>query len=425
MFILAQSKSVNSPQRKLEEIAVVLRAARAVTRQCLEITIQGLLTRWVTAGLAGGAAQPAPWRCLRCDTDDRSAFRRNGTYTRRLQTLAGLIVLKVPRLRCRCGAHVPLRFPVLEPRRRHWWDIWLTVIEALGERVSVWHLCDRLGRRDVHVSRSTVVRWVEALATPPLGPLPGSTEEIQVDGLYGHLWGPLPRHWRRHSYALLFAANRDPACPEKVIGAVLAAAEDQEGYRSLGDLLLSRGLSPDQRLTVVADGATAIEAGLKVGLPQASFARCLWHLARLVADLAPEEHRTTLRGDCHQVLWAPTWHTAVEALVSFCHTWQGRAPESCQALVEGFEQAMLLLQPGGPSLRQRTNGLAERMAREFRLFLRPREALRSARTAGAYLALAVNQINARHKREDWLPAFLGAGVGLPQRLTEFRVPLHT
>src|SRR4030042_949639 len=83
------------------------------------------------------------------------------------------------------------------------------------------------------------VRRVEALATPPLGPLPGSTEEIQVDGLYGHLWGPLPRHWRRHSYALLFAANRDPACPEKVIGAVLAAAEAQAGYRSLGALLLS------------------------------------------------------------------------------------------------------------------------------------------------------------------------------------------
>lgn len=65
------------------------------------------------------------------------------------------------------------------------------------------------------------------------------------------------------------------------------------------------------------------------------------------------------------------------------------------------------------------------MAREFRRFLRPREALRSARTAGAYLALAMNQINARHRGEDWLPCFLGAAAGLPQRLTEFRVPLHT
>jgi hypothetical protein len=102
-----------------------------------------------------------------------------------------------------------------------------------------------------------------------------------------------------------------------------------------------------------------------------------------------------------------------------------RAPESCKALAEGFEEAMLPLLPEGPKVRQRTNGLAERMAREFRRFLRPREALRSAATAPALVALAVAQINARHRREDWLPAFLGAAVELPQRLTEFRIPLHT
>ena len=269
MSILAQSESHNSAQRRLQEIAIVLRAVRSVTRHCLELTIQGLLTGWVTAGLAGDPMQPAPWSCARCGAQERRAFRRNGSYPRRLQTLAGSLTLKVPRLRCGCGGHVPLRFPVLEPRRRHWWDVWLTVIEGIGERVSCWHLCDRLGRRGVHLSRSTIVRWLADLTAPPLGPLPGCTEEIQVDGLYGHLWGPLPRRWREHRYALLFAANRDPACPEKVIGAVLAAAEDREGYRSLGDLLLSRGLSPDQRLAVVADGATAIEADLKVGLPQA------------------------------------------------------------------------------------------------------------------------------------------------------------
>jgi len=45
--------------------------------------------------------------------------------------------------------------------------------------------------------------------------------------------------------------------------------------------------------------------------------------------------------------------------------------------------------PEGPKVRQRTNGLAERMAREFRRFLRPREAVRSSATAPALVALAV------------------------------------
>ena len=422
MSIVAQVRSLPHGQRKLEEIRLVLRAVRAVTRQCLERSIQGLLNRWVGEGL--GQESP-PWSCSRCNAHEARSFRRNGSYRRQLSTLAGVITLHVPRLRCLCGAHVPLRFPVLEPRRRHWWDVWLQVIEGLGERVSVWHLCDRLERRGVHLSRSTAVRWLARLSLPPLGPIPGSTDEIQVDGLHGHLWGPLPRRWRDHTYALLIAANRDPRCPEKVLGAVLAAEEETEGYRCLADLLLSRGLKPDAPLTVTADGAPAIKAGLGVSFPRAQFVRCLWHLSRLVADLGPADGRSALRRDSRRVLRAPSWDEALSRYQRFRATWLERAPESCRALAEGFEEAMSPLLSDGPQVRQRTNGLAERMAREFRRFLRPREALRSSATAPALVALALAQINARHRREDWLPAFLGAAVGLPQRLTEFRIPLHT
>jgi hypothetical protein len=317
-----------------------------------------------------------------------------------------------------------LRFPVLEPRKRYWWDVWLQAVEGIGERVSVWHLRDRLQRRGVYLSRSTIVRWLGELALPPLGAIPGSTDEIQADGLYGHLWGPLPHLWRDHTYALLIAVNRDPNCPKKVLGAVLAKVEDTEGYRSLADMLLSRGLSPELPLTVTSDGAQAIRSGLGISFPKAHFVRCLWHLSRLVADLAPAELRDEVRRDCRHVLRASDWDQGVERYQRFREKWLEQAPDSCRALADGFEDAMLPLVKER-HVRQRTNGLAERMAREFRRFLRPREALRSTRTAPALVALALAQINARHIREDWLPAFLGAALGWPQRLTEFRVPLHT
>ena len=411
--------------RRLQEISAVLRAVRAVTRRCLQESIQGLMRAWVQSGLAGGAELEAPWRCRRCGASQRGGFRRNGSYNRQLCTLAGVIALEVPRLRCRCGAHVPVPFPVLEPRRRHWWDVWINVLEGLGERVSVWHLRDRLHRRGVYVSRSTIVRWLAALRLPPLGSIPGTTDEIQVDGLYGHLWGPLPQRWRDHTYALLIAVNRDPRCPEKVLGAVLAAEEETEAYRSLGDLLLGRGLAANTPLTITADGAPAIKAGLQVSFPYAQFVRCLWHLSRLVADSAPPDLRPAVRRDCRHVLRAPTWEEGLARYTAFRETWLEQAPESCRALADGFEEAMMPLLPRGLAVRQRTNGLAERMAREFRRFLRPREALRSPKTAPALIALALAQINARHKREDWLAAFLGAALGLPKRLTEFQVPLHT
>ena len=178
-------------------------------------------------------------------------------------------------------------------------------------------------------------------------------------------------------------------------------------------------------MSVTADGAPAIKAGLGVSFPRAQFVRCLWHLSRLVADLGPAEARASLRRDCRHVLRASTWDEAMARYQGFRSTWLERAPDSCRALAEGLEEAMAPILPEGPKVCQRTNGLVERMGREFRRFLRPREALRSSATAPALVALAVAQINARHRREDWLPAFLGAAVGSPQRLTEFRVPLHT
>ena len=72
----------------------------------------------------------------------------------------------------------------------------------------------------------------------PAGVVPTSAVAPSSAGwpafLYGHLWGPLPRRWRDHTCALLIAANRDPRCPEKVLGAVLAAEEEREGYPLLG-----------------------------------------------------------------------------------------------------------------------------------------------------------------------------------------------
>lgn len=411
-------------EQSLFEIASVLRAARSSSRQCLQLTIQGLIDSWLERGLRAEPEARAAWSCRVCSAGSSKSFRRNGYYRRSLATLSGVIELRIPRLRCSCGSHVPLRFPVLEPRRRYWWDVWLNVFEGFGERVSVWHLAERLARRGLPLSRATLVRWLAKASLPPLGPLPGQTDEIQVDALHGHLWGRLPHLWSRQAFALVIAANRDPRCPEKVLGAVLAAEEDREAYRSLADLLIGRGLPADQQLVVMADGAAPIRSGMQVSLPQAQFARCLWHLQRLVVDLAPPQHKQAVGRQCKRVLWSESWDEALERYSAFRQRWLALAPESCQALAAGFEDAMLPLLTGQP-IRQRTNGLAERMAREFRRFLRPKEAFRGARTAPAHVAIAVAQINARHKRQDWLPPFLGAQLGLPQRLTEFQIPLHT
>ena len=73
MSIVAQKTLVPHPWHKLREIQMVVRAVRAVSRRCLELSLQGLLRRWVDTGLA---QQVTPWACSRCGAQEPSAFRR-------------------------------------------------------------------------------------------------------------------------------------------------------------------------------------------------------------------------------------------------------------------------------------------------------------------------------------------------------------
>jgi hypothetical protein len=80
----------------------------------------------------------------------------------------------------------------------------------------------------------------------------------------------------------------------------------------LADLLLGRGLDPQASLTVTSDGAQAIRGGLGISFPKAQFVRCLWHLSRLVGELAPVNLRDEVRRDCRHVLRAPDWDKGLE-----------------------------------------------------------------------------------------------------------------
>lgn len=88
-----------SGSRKLQDVSAVLRAVRAVTRRCLQESIQGLMRAWVERGLAGGGKLESPWRCPRCEASQPDSFRRNGSYRRQLSTMAGVITLAVPQSR--------------------------------------------------------------------------------------------------------------------------------------------------------------------------------------------------------------------------------------------------------------------------------------------------------------------------------------
>lgn len=260
------------------------------------------------------------------------------------------------------------------------------------------------------------------LDLPVLGPLEASPTEISVDAMYVKLWDKeRPAGWVSEKAAVLLAVNHDPRVREKVIGMVFAPAETEEGYRSLADQLLSRGMDPHAPLVVVSDGAQVIPAGFSRSFTNVSFQRCQWHLARDVREAAPAAAKEHAMGDAWYVLQARTAAEAAERL-QHVQSREDAQRDALAVLERGLEAATLCL---NQTVIQKTNGRAERYVRELRRHYRPREAFRSNRCAVRRIAFWAPVINAPHNGTDWLATLLAAQVGLRRRMTRFPSPVHT
>jgi transposase-like protein len=307
-------------------------------------------------------------------------------------------------------------------RRRVSYDLLTVVIELVGMRTALRSVVAWLERRGIHLSAASLSRMLARLELPVLGPLEASPAEISVDAMYVKLWDKeRPPGWDSERAAVLLAVNHDPRVREKVIGMVFAPAETEEGYRSLADQLISRGMDPHAPLVVVSDGAQVIPAGFSRSFTDVSFQRCQWHLAREVREAAPVALKERAAGAAWYVLQARTPAEAAERLQQV-RTWRESHAEALALLERGLEAATLCLRR--PVI-QRTNGRAERYVRELRRHYRPREAFRSNRCAVRRIAFWTPTINARHTGIDWLASLLAAQLGLRRRISRFPAPVHT
>lgn len=397
------------------------RALTSSAQQTIQLGIQGAVhrrTAEVRSEAQGHSLVPA---CPGCGSIERKDFRKNGSYRRQLVTTQGVVQIDVPRLRCRCGKSIPVEHDAFRPRQRFAFDFHLALLELVGMRASYRKIAQHFARRGVPVSAASLSRQFSRIDLPALGPLSGSPREISVDGMYVHLWDR-ERGWKGESACVLLAVNHDPAVPEKILGMVFAPSESEEAYRSLADLLISRGMDANGPLTVVSDGAKTIPAAFAHSFPLARFQRCQIHLVWEVREEAPLELKRKVEGSAWWVLRGKTMEQARERLEAFVARYNATAPKSVAALERGFEAATLCLRE---KVLQRTNGRAERYVRECRRFYRPREAFRDNAAAVRAIALWAPIINAPHTGTDWLANLFAAQLGFSRRLTQFPSPIHT
>jgi putative transposase len=242
-----------------------------VVRDSVEQTLNGLLEAEAERLCGAQRYERSPDRL---DT-------RAGHYPRKLQTKAGEVELKVPRLRS-----LPFETQIIERYRRRESSVEEALIEMYLAGVSVRRVEDitealwgsRVSPSTVSELNQKIYAQIEAWRQRPIE---GAFAYVYLDGIW------LKRSWGGEvkNVAVLIAVGVGADGHRAILGVMEGAKEDQESWRAFLRHLQGRGLQ-GVRL-VISDKGGGLAAVLPDFYPEATWQRCAVHFYRNVFTAVP------------------------------------------------------------------------------------------------------------------------------------------
>lgn len=296
---------------------------------------------------------------------ERSAQRtgyRAGSYERHLQTKAGEVTLKMPKLRGQ-----PFETAIIERYRRRESSIEEALIEMYLAGVSVRRVEDitealwgaRVSSGTVSKLNQKVYGQIEQWRNRPIE---GEHPYIYLDGLV------LKRSWAGEvrNVSVLVAVGVGADGYRNILGVAEGAKEDFSGWQGFLRSLVERGLK-GVRL-VVSDACAGLKAAVEECLPRARWQRCVVHFYRNVFSLVPagkvKQVARMLKAIHAQEDHAAASAKAAEVVRALKAQKLGKAAQLVEDCIE--ETLSYYSFPGNHWTRIRTNNPLERIIREIR-----------------------------------------------------------
>ena len=242
-----------------------------VVRQSVEETLNGLLD----------AEADTLCQARRYERNADRASTRAGHYERNLQTKAGTVQLKVPKLR-----HMPFETAIIERYRRRESSVEEALVEMYLAGVSVRRVEDitevlwgsRVSPSTISDLNQKIFERVEEWRNRPLEP---KSPYIFVDGIW------LKRSWggEVQNVSVLVAIGVSTSGFREILGVAEGSREDAESWRQFLRYLRERGL--EQIDLVVSDKSLGFLEALGEFYPDAKWQRCVVHFYRNVLHAVP------------------------------------------------------------------------------------------------------------------------------------------
>jgi transposase-like protein len=287
---------------------------------------------------------------------------RAGHYTRTLQTKAGAVELKVPKLR-----NLPFETAIIERYRRRETSVEEALVEMYLAGVSTRRVEDitealwgtRVSSSTVSELNKKIYGQIEAWRNRPIE---GAHPYVFLDGIWlKRCWGGEVRN-----LAVLVAVGVNARGYREVLGVMEGAKEDKDCWSAFLRYLKGRGLHGV--CLFVTDKCLGLVESLAEFYPEASWQRCAVHFYRNVFTAVPpgkvkevaamlkaihaQEDRDSAQGKARQVV------EKLEAL---------RLPKAAALVREGIAETLAYMAFPREHWRSlRTNNMLERLMRELR-----------------------------------------------------------
>ncbi len=262
-------------KKKVSVIAVDEQELRShvseVVRQSVEETLNGLLD----------AEADALCQASRYERNAQRASTRAGHYERDLQTKAGTVQLKVPKLR-----HVPFETAIIERYRRRESSVEEALVEMYLAGVSVRRVEDitealwgsRVSPSTVSDLNQKIFERVEEWRNRPLD---SEYPYVFVDGIW------LKRSWggEVQNVSVLVAIGVNSSGYREILGVAEGSREDSESWLQFLRYLRQRGLK--QIDLMISDKSLGFLDTLGEVYPNAKWQRCVVHFYRNVIHAVP------------------------------------------------------------------------------------------------------------------------------------------
>jgi putative transposase len=296
---------------------------------------------------------------------ERTEARRDtraGSYERKLQTKAGEVKLKVPKLR-----QQTFETAIIERYRRREASVEEALIEMYFAGVSVRRVEDitealwgtKVSPSTISELNKKVYRHIEAWRNRPIE---GDYPYVYLDGIV------LKRSWAGEvrNVSVLVATGVGEDGFRKVLGIAEGHKEDKAGWRGFLEHLKSRGLK-GVRL-IISDACMGLVESAAEFYPEAQWQRCTVHFYRNVFTVVPSKHMRPVADMLKAIHAAEDREAAQEKAIAVIEKLKAmRLNEAAQRVQDGIAETLTYYSfPASHWRRIRTNNPLERIMREIR-----------------------------------------------------------